>query len=262
MAIIGNFGSAPDFSSMGYQSFGITVRGTEEDVLRMFHSGDVVLVSGGQINNGPEWEFYPMVRREPQSTLLDEMKLCFLDLETGGLHGRLSDGRIGARDYPILEIGMHVTDTNLDIIGEGFRVVVHHDEDTLAKMDPWAISQHTKSGLLDEVRNSPVSLEQAQALCLAYLASCNAMPYDRAAKTGTLMCGNSIRLDREYLDYQMPELSQYFHYRQIDWSAINLACRMWAPSVNGLVKKKYRHLALADIVECIDEARIYKNMLF
>jgi len=63
MAIIGDFGSAPDHQQQGYRGQGYVVHGTEEEVLNVFRTVDVVLVKGAALlasNN--EFEFYPMFR--------------------------------------------------------------------------------------------------------------------------------------------------------------------------------------------------------
>lgn len=264
MAKFGEFGSAPEWAKKGFQSVEVVV-GTKEQISLQYPSDDVVLVEGGMFFDSDDWEFLVM-RREPQEqapgTSNPEVKLCWLDLETGGLDGLTDNGQMGAQRYPILEIGIIVTDAELNEIGEGMQVVVHHDQAVLDEMDPWAIEQHTKSGLLQQVLDSKISLEQAEQMCLDYLAQCGALPYDRKAKTGTIMAGNSIKFDRNYLDAQMPALSGHFHYRQLDVSAFNLACRLWAPQVSNSINKQYKHLALDDIRESVAEARIYKSLLF
>jgi oligoribonuclease len=191
------------------------------------------------------------------------IKLAFLDLETGGLDGMQPDGRIGAVSFPILEIAMHITDSELNIVdGEGLRLVIHVAEDELAQMSPWSIEQHAKSGLLDEVRRSALTLRDAEALCIEHMQKHGAEKYDRSAKTGTIMAGNSIRFDRNYLNAQMPLLDSYFHYRQIDVSSIDLLNRIWRPEISARVHKDYKHLALSDIRETINEIRLYKETLW
>ena len=191
------------------------------------------------------------------------IKLAFLDLETGGLDGMQPDGRIGAASFPILEIAMHVTDSELNILDdEGLRLVIHVAEEEITRMDAWAIEQHTKSGLLDEVRRSTITLRDAEELCIEHMRKHGAEKYNRKTKTGTIMAGNSIRFDRNYLNAQMPLLDSYFHYRQIDVSSIDLLNRIWRPEISARVHKEYKHLALSDIRETINEIRLYKETLW
>ncbi|WP_432782824.1 oligoribonuclease [Vibrio parahaemolyticus] len=197
------------------------------------------------------------------TNIRSDIKFGWTDIETGGLDGKLEDGTLGMETYPILEVAMHITDSELNIIdGEGFRVVIHQPEDVIAKMSEWSIEKHTESGLLDEVRASTITLQQAEQMTLEHLRKHGAQPYDRKAKTGTLMAGNSIKLDRNYLNCQMPELDKYFHYRQADISAVALFVREWRPDIEASVNKKYLHQALPDIRESIMEAKVYKERLF
>lgn len=191
------------------------------------------------------------------------IKLAFLDLETGGLDGMQPDGKIGAASFPILEIAMHVTDSELNILDdEGLRLVIHVAEEEITRMDAWAIEQHTKSGLLDEVRRSTITLRDAEEQCIEHMRKHGAEKYNRKTKTGTIMAGNSIRFDRNYLNAQMPLLDSYFHYRQIDVSSIDLLNRIWRPEISARVHKEYKHLALSDIRETINEIRLYKETLW
>lgn len=60
----------------------------------------------------------------------DAILFGWADIETGGLDGkREDDDTLGMETYPILEIAMHITDSDLNILdGEGFRVVIHHPD--------------------------------------------------------------------------------------------------------------------------------------
>ncbi|MDW1505753.1 oligoribonuclease [Vibrio sp. Vb5031] len=188
---------------------------------------------------------------------------AWADIETGGLDDKLKNGELGMQVYPILEIAIHLTDADLNIIdGDGFRVVIHHPEEVLQSMDQWSIDQHTKTGLLDEVRQSTITLAEAEQMALAHLKKHNAEPYNMKEKRGTVMAGNSIKLDRNYLCCQMPALHEYFHYRQADVSAIALFVREWRPDIEASVQKKYQHLAMEDLRESIMEAKVYKDRLF
>ena len=74
------------------------------------------------------------------------------------------------------------------------------------------------------------------------------------------MCGNSIGVDRRFLDHQLPELDQYLHYRSIDVSSLKELCRRWYPTVyKGRPGKAEAHRALADVLESIAELRYYRE---
>lgn len=190
------------------------------------------------------------------------INLLFLDYETGGLNGQLENGQLGMNYYPIFEVALIVTDSQLNVVGEPLRLVIHQDEKMISRSSEWALNAHTKSGLLDEVRASSLTLHDAEKTVIAHLKSLGIEKYDRKAKTGAILAGSSVTFDRTYMMCQMPELTEYLHYRQLDVSGLNLAVRMFKPEVESFVKKQYLHKALEDILETIDELKVYKEHLF
>jgi oligoribonuclease (3'-5' exoribonuclease) len=186
------------------------------------------------------------------------------DLETGGLNGRIENGKLGMEYYPIFELAFIVTDLNLEQVGEPLRLVIHHSEDDIAKSHEWAIKKHTESGLLDDVRFSALTLEQAEIRVIDHLKSLGIEAYDRKEKTGAAFSGNSIMFDRSYIMCQMPNLHDYLHYRQLDISALALAASAFKPELEKDItsKKQYKHEALADIRESIAELKMYRTALF
>jgi len=190
--------------------------------------------------------------------------LIFGDIETGGLNGRLDNGRLGMEYYPIFEIAIIVTDTDLNQVGDALRVVVYQDDIDIAMSHEWALKTHTESGLLREVQASGTTLKDAEQVILDYLEGLGVAKYNRKNHSGGIFVGNSIMFDRSFIMCQMPELHDYMHYRQLDISALALAARFWNPEVEQEVReaKQYAHEALADIKESIDELRIYKRVMF
>ena len=69
----------------------------------------------------------------------------------------------------IVEIATIITDDELNIIAEGPDLVVHATEEALALMDPVVVDMHTRSGLLDAIRASTITLEDAGAQTLAFI---------------------------------------------------------------------------------------------
>ena len=76
------------------------------------------------------------------------------------------------------------------------------------------------------------------------------------------LCGNSIGQDRRFLVRYMPELDNFFHYRNIDVSTIKELARRWQPEVLDKVEKKGSHLALDDIKDSIMELQVYRTEVF
>ena len=199
------------------------------------------------------------------------LQLVGVDLETGGLNGyeTLPSGeRVhGAAYYPILEMAFVVCDENLNK-ELSFSVGIW-DESFLERMSPWALEAHTKSGLISQLRwdqgNHEAILrnnEQAERYILGKLESLGVLQYDRKAKTGAVMFGNSIGFDVSFIDAQMPSLKGFFHYRTIDVSSIDLLRQTaWAGLGLPKAEKQYAHTAMSDIQETLSELVGYTDKL-
>lgn len=188
----------------------------------------------------------------------------FGDAETGGLNGVLENGELGMQYYPIFEWAFIVTDHNLNEIGEPLHLIINQTTSEIEKSSKWAVDAHTKSGLLDKVKSSCITLEEAEEKIIEHLKSLGIDAYNRKEKTGAVFAGNSIMFDRSYMMCQMPRLHEYLHYRQLDVSALALATRAWRPELEekALAVKQYKHEALADIRESIAELKVYRSHLF
>ena len=170
-------------------------------------------------------------------------RLIWIDLEMTGLD---TD-----RDS-ILEIATVVTDSRLNVLAEGPEFAIAHPVAVLEAMDDWNRNQHGKSGLWKRVVESGVTLGQAEAQTVAFLA-------EWVPAGASPMCGNSICQDRRFLHRLMPRLEKYFHYRNLDVSTLKILADLWAPAVKESFQKKGSHLALDDIRESIAELRHYRE---
>ncbi len=173
----------------------------------------------------------------------DANNLVWLDMEMSGL---MPDS-----DY-ILELAMVITDADLNTVAESPVWVVHQPEAVLDAMDAWNKGAHGRSGLIDKVRASTAGEEQVQAEALAFLR-------EHLPKRASPMCGNSICQDRRFMARYMPELEDWFHYRNLDVSTLKELCKRWAPAISKGFEKQNRHEALADVYESIDELRYYRT---
>jgi oligoribonuclease len=157
----------------------------------------------------------------------------------------------------LIEIAALVTDSDLNILGEGVDVVIHADDEALANMPDVVTEMHAKSGLTEEVRASTVTLAEAEEMVLAYLRQ-------HVSATGTVpLAGNSIATDRGFITRDMPRLDSFLHYRMVDVSSIKELTRRWFPAIYfGQPPKGLAHRALADIRESILELRYYRAAAF
>ncbi|MFA7097811.1 MAG: oligoribonuclease [Gammaproteobacteria bacterium] len=176
----------------------------------------------------------------------DPNNLIWIDLEMTGLD---TD-----RDY-IIEIATIVTDSNLNILAEGPVFAIHQRDEVLNAMDDWNKEQHARSGLLDRVRASTVDEVMAEQMTIDFLRK-------YVPPRTSPMCGNSICQDRRFLHRCMPELEQYFHYRNLDVSTIKELMRRWAPALADNFTKTSAHLALDDIRDSIRELQFYREHFF
>lgn len=178
--------------------------------------------------------------------------LVWVDLETTGLD--CDDNMKGVQTHKILEIGVHITDSNFNIIDEGLQIVIHHDFKTIKPlMVEFVHNMHATNGLLDKVEKSTTSLEQAQQLIIEYIKSFNIAP------KSSPICGNNVGFDRNFIDAQMPQFSELLHYRKIDVSSFKEVASRLYPDIAKMIDKKGKHRALDDIKESIKELKVYQE---
>lgn len=157
----------------------------------------------------------------------------------------------------LVEIAALVTDSELNILGEGVDIVIHAPDSALDAMVPVVRDMHASSGLTEEIRKSTVTLAEAERAVLDYVREW--VPVGGSAP----LAGNSIGTDRGFLARDMPELNSYLHYRMIDVSSIKELCKRWYPRIYfGQPEKGMSHRALADIKESIRELQFYRATAF
>ncbi len=157
----------------------------------------------------------------------------------------------------IVEIATLVTDDELKIVAEGPDLVVTADAAALVAMDDVVRGMHGRSGLLEAIEASTVTLTEAGEATLAFLRANIAEP------RSVPLCGNSIGTDRRFLAAFLPEIESFLHYRSIDVSSIKELCRRWYPRVYyAQPAKGLAHRALADITESIRELAYYRRAVF
>lgn len=168
--------------------------------------------------------------------------LVWIDLEMSGL------------DYNkevILEIATMITDNDLNIVATGPNLVIKQPDHILDRMDPWCIQQHNRTGLTQRVRDSKITIHQAQTETLKFLSK-------YCTKGSAPLCGNTVWFDKIFLKKEMPQLVEFLHYRVVDVTAFKIMLSRWTGK-DIMFQKNNNHRALDDIKESIAELKFYKS---
>ena len=174
--------------------------------------------------------------------------LVWMDLEMTGLDHTAD---------VIVEIATIITNDELEIIAEGPDLVIHQPDDVLARMDPFVVEMHTRSGLLEQIKASTISLDEAGAATLEFIKQHVPEPMT------VPLCGNSIGTDRRFLAASLPDIENYLHYRSIDVSSVKELVKRWYPTIDSdRPRGQGSHRALDDIRESIREMAYYREHVF
>ncbi len=172
--------------------------------------------------------------------------IVWVDCEMTGLEVTIDE---------ICEIGVVVTDGELNVQDPGLQLVIKPSDAAFANMGDFVKQMHTDSGLINEIPQG-ISIAEAEQQVLDYIKRW--VTDERTAP----LAGNSIGTDRMFLNRQMPQLDKFLHYRNIDVSSLKELSRRWFPRVYfQLPKKTGNHRALADILESIQELRYYRKAI-
>ncbi len=155
----------------------------------------------------------------------------------------------------LIEIGVIITDSQLNLVAEGPGIVISQPQALLDSMDEWNTNTHTKSGLVERVQDSNINEATAERTLIDFLSK-----YVPAGVSP--MCGNSVHQDRRFLDRYMPNLASYFHYRNLDVSSIKILAERWAYYLVAGVDKRSKHLVMDDIKDSINELKYYRENFF
>ena len=174
-----------------------------------------------------------------------DQNLVWVDCEMSGLD---------PEKERLLEIAIVITGPNLQPRIEGPVLVIHQSDALLDGMDAWNKGTHGKSGLINKVKASTLTEEQAERQLLEFVGR-------YVPKGASPLCGNTISQDRRFLVKYMPKLEGWLHYRNLDVSTLKELAKRWKPAVYSSFKKAQSHTALADVHESIEELVHYREHL-
>ena len=156
----------------------------------------------------------------------------------------------------LVEIAVLVTDSELNLIGEGIDLVIKATPEQLAGMNEFVTQMHTSSGLITQIPEG-ITVEAAEDAILAYLESTGTAPGKSP------LAGNSVSVDRNFIARDMPRLTEYLHYRTVDVSSIKELARRWFPKIYFAAPAKTgNHRALGDLQDSIEELKYYRTAIF
>ena len=158
----------------------------------------------------------------------------------------------------IVEIATLVTDDDLNIIAEGPDLVIFQPDEAMVNMDDFVTTMHTTSGLLDLIKASTVSHEDAMQQTLDFIKL-------HSPESGKIpLCGNSIRTDRAFLAKYMPDIENWLHYRCVDVSTVKELVKRWYPGLEHARPKSegLSHRAMDDIRDSVAEMKYYRDKAF
>lgn len=184
-------------------------------------------------------------------------EMLWIDLETTGLR---------ADEEVPLELGLMLTDKwGAEIASWKTLIWEASYVDYKANADDFVLNMHTENGLWDDLANFSVRTRRSAAEEAVKWLVANGVE-----KFTLPMCGSSIgSLDRPFAIKHLPELHEFFHYRNIDISSVRELCRLHNPMllkrIEADIKDSYleKHRVLEDIQDSIVLYRaLYENFFF
>lgn len=177
-----------------------------------------------------------------------------LDTETTGIYPY--------KDDLLLQVAAYVTDMNYTPLDDGIEFVIHFPKEKAHEMRERAIpivqDMHDRTGLWERLSSSPegVTYEEGDAQLAEYLSAFNS--------EALYLLGNSITLDRNFMEVFLPKSFALLHYRSMDVTSV----RLFIENKFGKEKAEYRspdsivaHEARADILGSLEQVRFYTSLL-
>ncbi|KAK0415421.1 hypothetical protein QR680_011940 [Steinernema hermaphroditum] len=146
-------------------------------------------------------------------------RIIWIDCEMTGLE-------LGV--HRIVEIACVVTDGNLEIVDVSDNIVIKQPLDVMRMMNHWCRKTFKKNGLMEQIAESEVSTEMAEGQMLEFLSQ-------HVPKGVCPLAGNSIAVDRRFIEQDMPKLAEFFGPSDIDVTAVTKMDTLNADQIDYLL---------------------------
>jgi len=182
------------------------------------------------------------------SALPIEDRLIWVDCEMTGLD---------VDTDALLEIAVLVTEGDtLETVAATESIIISTPQDVLDNMNSWCVKQHGESGLTKACLESQISMKEAEDMVMKVIEPVT-------VKGKSPLAGNTVSMDRRFLEKYMPRLASHLHYRTVDVSTIKELTKRWYPDkYEHVPKKDGGHRALGDIQDSIEELKYYRRTVF
>lgn len=178
---------------------------------------------------------------------INRQRILWIDMEMTGLEPATNK---------ILELGAIVTDWRLNPKGS-LTLVMKQDEVFIRQRfdTPFWHEHHETAAALIEQNKTGISQAGFETQLIDFIKQ----QFKLDQPDGSIvLAGNTIRADRGFIDYHLPEAAKYLHYRMLDVSAFKV---LFEARYKKVFAKPENHRALEDIEGSIDELKYFMQYI-
>jgi len=169
------------------------------------------------------------------------MHIVWSDTETNGLYPKTNK---------LIQVACLVTDMDLNILDDvGYASEVYYSATEVEELKsvavPYVVDMHNNTNLWDKLEYGK-PLETVDTELHDYISQF-------VPKGEGYLGGNSITLDRNFMEAYLPITFDHLNYRSIDVSSIAILAEAWYKGM--YFEKEYMHDAMSDIRESIAQLK-------